>query len=159
MTMRDAAVTVRSLPRRFGEILNGPLDDDTWDRLVRTPDAAGRSAAGWTAQTTALITALGTAIAALPMTARPAVELAKLTTGRSEPSRGTAIATVLHELGDVAGRAATAIEGRQPGDFDRKCLVDGAEEAAFDFVNRVVAAAVANLRHAADAVDAARNPK
>ena len=58
MTMRDAAVAVRSLPRRFGEILNGPLDDDTWDRLVRTTDSSGHSAAGWAAQTTALLTSL-----------------------------------------------------------------------------------------------------
>lgn len=155
--MRDAAVTVRSLPRRFGEILNGPLDDDTWDRLVRTPDASSRSAAGWAAQTTALVTALGTAIAALPMTARPAVELAKLTTGRSEPPRATPVTTILKELTDVAGRAATAIEGRQSDDFDRKCVIDGAEQTAYDFVNDVVAAAIANLRHAADALESARD--
>ena len=94
--MRDAAVAVRSLPRRFGEILNGPLDDDTWDRLVRTTDTSGHSAAGWAAQTTALLTSLGTAIAALPLTARPSVEVAKVLGARSEPSRATAVATVLH---------------------------------------------------------------
>ena len=154
--MRDAAVTVRSLPRRFGEILNGPVDDDAWDRLVRTADPSGRSAAGWAAQTSTLLTALGTAIAALPMTARPAIELAKLTTGRTEPTRATDLATVLHELGDVAGRAATAIEGRQHDDFDRKCVVDGAEQPAYELVNTVVAAAVANLHHASAALDAAR---
>ena len=154
--MRDAAVAVRSLPRRFGEILNGPLDDDAWDRLVRTADSSGRSAAGWAAQTAELITALGTAIAALPLTARPTVELAKIVSACSEPPQATAIATVLHELSDVAGRAATAIEGRQHSDFERKCVVDGTEITAEALVTRVVEAAVANLHHAQTALDAAR---
>ena len=154
--MRDAAVAVRSLPRRFGEVLNGPIGDDSWDRLVRAPDSSGRSAAGWAGQTSALITALGTAIAALPMTARPAVDLAKLTSARSEPPGATAVGPVLRELGDVATRAAAAIEARQTGDFDRKCIVDGHEKSAYDLVNDVVTTAVANLHHASSALDAAR---
>ena len=154
--MRDAAVAIRSLPRRFGEIMNGPAADDAWDLLARTADSSGRSAAGWAANTTALVTALGTAIAALPLTARPAAELAKVVSARSEPPRATAIATVLHELSEAAGRAATAIEGRQHSDFDRKCVVDGTEITAAALVTRVVEAAVANLHHAEAALDAAR---
>ena len=154
--MRDAAVAVRSLPRRFGEILNGPADDDAWDRLVRTADSSGRSAAGWAAQTTALVTALGTAIAALSLTARPTVELAKIVSARSEPLQAATIATVLHELSDVAGSAATAIEGRLHSDFDRKCVVDGTEITAEALITRVVESAVANLHHAEAALDAAR---
>ena len=153
--MRDAAVAVRSLPRRFGEILNGPADDDAWDRLVRTADSSGRSAAGWAAQTTALVTALGTAIAALSVTARPTVELAKIVSARSEPLQAATIATVLHQLSDVAGSAATAIEGLH-SDFDRKCVVDGTEITAEALITRVVESAVANLHHGEAALDAAR---
>lgn len=158
MPMRDAAVALRSLPRRFRAVVAGPADDDTWDRLVRT--TAGpreRSALGWVRHTTAAVTALGTAVAVLPMTARPDLPLKSIAMRPSEPAPDDTVDALLGELAEVAERAATAIEGRQPSDFDRPCNVDGTDVAARDLVSRIVRLAVAHLDDASRAIDAARS--
>lgn len=155
LSMRDAAVALRSLPRRFGEVLNGPVGDDAWDRLVRTVGSNGQSAVGWVVRTTAAVTSLGTAVAALPLQARPSVSLADALAATPEARVGSAKAA-LAELKEVAERAAKAIEGRQPDDFDRVCLVDGKELATHSLVETVVATGVANLKHAQESLTEAQ---
>lgn len=152
--MRDAAVALRSLPRRYSEIVSGPTDDDTWDQTVRTIADNGQSGLGWVARTTEAVTALGTAIAALPLQSRPSVSLAKATQSINESRLGTP-KQAIDELRAVAERAALAIEGRDPDDFDRVCTVDGAERSARDLVTDVVGLSVANLKHAQTSIDAA----
>jgi hypothetical protein len=155
--MSDAAVALRSLPRRFREIVAGPEGDQAWDRLIRTLDASGRSALGYVVHTTAEVTALGTAIAALPLTARPSVSLAAIEKARSDVPQASTVAELTAQLEQAAVRGADAIHGRQHGDFDRNCIVDDAELSARDLVNHVVAFSVANLRHAQAALDAAKS--
>ena len=155
--MSDAAVALRSLPRRFREIVAGPEGDEAWERLVRMLDASDRSALGYVVRTTAEVTALGTAIAALQMTARPSVSLSTIEQARTDVPQASTVAELTAQLEQAAGRAADAIHGRQPDDFDRNCVADGAELSARDLVNHVVAFAVANLRHAQAALDAAKN--
>lgn len=158
MPMRDAAVALRSLPRRFREVLAGPAGDDAWERLVRTPSGArDRSALGWLRHTTTAVTVLGTAVATLPLTAKPDFPLKSIAMRPCEPGPDDTIASLLDELAQVAERAAAAVEGRQPGDFDRLCNVDGTDVAARDLVSRIIRLAVGHLDDAAGAIDDARS--
>lgn len=157
MTMSDAVVALRSLPRRFKEVASGPVGDDTWERLVRTPDATGRSTLGWVAQTSALLATLGTVVTALSTTSRPTADLAPIESASHEVALSVSGASVVGDLSSNAERAATAIEARAHDDLDRTVIVDGNVVAARDLVAQAVRTAVANIRHAADAVDAARS--
>lgn len=155
--MSDAVVALRSLPRRFREVVSGPIGDDAWDTLVRKVDQSGRSALGWTIHTTQLVATLGTVVLELPLTARPLVDLAKVNRSRIEAPRSTTTEQVTAELAEAAERAATAVAGRSHEDFDREILVDGGEVEAREFVNRIVLASVAHLREADAAIQAARD--
>jgi hypothetical protein len=150
--MADAAITLRSLPRRYSEVLAGAKGDDTWERMVRTPAKSGVSPLGWAARTTALLTELGSAIAALPMQARPAMAESVSDADVSEARLG-GLATVLTELKAAATRAADAIEARQHDDFNRTVSLNAKELRAHDVVDQVVLTSVANLKHAQSALD------
>ncbi len=155
--MSDAAVTLRSLPRRYKEIVAGPVGDDAWERIVRKAAANNRSALGWVQHSAELITALGTAVAALPLQAKPTCDVQAITDRRSEPRATMSIDEVIANLRDVAERAAIAIQGRQHDDFDRNCLVDGHELSAADLVRQIVTSAVAHLKDAEQAKESAKN--
>jgi hypothetical protein len=157
MTMSDAVVALRSLPRRYREVVGGPVGDDTWDRLVRTIDASQRSALGWTLYCTQLVTALGTVILELPMTARPVLDLAKIQRSRIEVPRATDVPAVLAELSANAERAAVALSRRSHDDFEREIVINGHAMEARQLVETVVRDAVAHIRDAANAVQSARS--
>ncbi len=156
MNMSDAAVAIRSLPRRYGEIVSGPTSDPAWERLVRSVGNEGRSALGFVVHVTELLTALGTAVAALPIQSRPSVSVESLNTRFSEPTPNLATSKALDALKAAAGRAADAIAGRSHDEFDRKCNVDGHEVEARSFVEQVVQTCVTLLKDAQAAIDAAR---
>lgn len=155
MNMNDATVAIRSLPRRYGEVVSGPKGDDNWDRIVRVVGPQGRSALGFVVHATDLLTALGTAIAALPIQSRPPVAVAPLETKYSEPSPNLQVAKALDNLKSAAERAATAVHGRSPEELDRACMVDGKEVDSRAFVERIVTLCVSHLKDAKDAIDAA----
>lgn len=157
MSMSDAAVALRSLPRRFRAVVSGPVGDDAWDRLVRTLDASQRSALGWTVHTTQLVTALGTVILELPLTARPVLDLAKIERSRIEAPRATTIEDVTADLATNAERAAVALSRRSHDDFDREIVVDGQPMEARLLVERIITNAVANLHAAEQAMESARS--
>jgi hypothetical protein len=157
MSMSDAAVALKSLPRRYREIVSGPINDEAWDRLVRSIDGSGRSALGWTIFTTQLVTALGTAVAELPLTARPTIDLAKIVRSRIEASKASTVEEITADLASNAERAASAIAGRSHDDFDRTVLVDGQEVEARTFVAQLVRDAVSHIRDADAAVTAAKD--
>ena len=157
MSMSDAAVALRSLPRRYREVVTGVDGDDGWDRLVRTVGDQTRSALGWTVYTTQLVTALGTVILELPLTARPAIDLQKIDRSRVEAPRASTVADVVAELQTNAERAAVAITRRSHDDFDREVLVDGIAIEARQLVEVIVKHAVANIHAAETALTAARS--
>jgi hypothetical protein len=160
MNMADAAITLRSLPRRFGEVLAGPKGDDAWERLVRKPAANGQSPLGWAARTSSLLDALGSAVAALPIQSRPVVASEVTDTEISEARLGTP-ATVLADLKTAANRAADAIDARQHDDFERLITLEGRERSAHDVVEHIVLSSVANIKNAQVAlyqVSDGRNP-
>ena len=154
MSMADAVVTIKSLPRRFGEIVSGISSDDDWNRLVRIPDALDRSALGWTAHTAALLTALGTMVAQLPLQARPALDTNTLNPPSTQARLGT-IAEVLAELKSSSARAAEAIDARSHDDVDRDCNFNGEEMRAYDAINKVAKQCISHLANATDALAAA----
>jgi hypothetical protein len=154
MSMADAAVTIKSLPRRYGEIINGISGDDDWNRLVRVADAADRSALGWTAHTTALLTALGTMVAQIPLQAKPTLDTESLNPPSTQARLGT-IADVLAELKSASARASEAIAARSHDDVDRECTLNGKAMRAYDAINSVVKQCVAQLAIATDALSAA----
>ena len=154
MSMADAAVTIKSLPRRYGEIINGIAGDDDWNRMVRVPDAADRSAIGWTAHTSALLTALGTMVAQIPLQAKPILDTTTLNPPSTQARLGT-IAEVLAELKSASARAAVAIDARSHDDVDRECTLNGEAMRAYDAINTVVKQCVAQLTDAKEALAAA----
>lgn len=154
MSMADASVTTRSLPRRYGEIINGIAGDDDWNRLVRVPDATDRSAIGWTAHTSALLTALGTMVAQIPLQAKPVLDTSTLNPPSTQARLGT-ITEVLAELKSASARAADAIDARSHDDVDRECTLNGETMRAYDAINSVVKTCVAQLAEATDALNAA----
>ncbi len=155
MTMSDAAVTIRSLPRRCAETVGGPVGDDSWDRTVRIVGGSGRSALGSIARIDAELVALGTVLASLPMEKTPSVNLGPIDRQNYEPSGTTEIGEILATLEDNAGRAARAIEARGHEDFDRSITVDGKPMTAADYVRRAIASSLTFLKDARATIDAA----
>jgi hypothetical protein len=154
MSMADAVVTINSLPRRYGEIVNGISGDDDWNRLVRVPDLAARSALGWTAHTAALLTSLGTMVAQIPLQAKPSLETTLLNPPSTQARLGT-VAEVLAELKSASTRAAEAIDARSHDDVGRECTLNGETMRAYDVINVVVKTCVSQLADARDALAAA----
>ena len=153
MTMADAAVTLRSLPRRFAETVNGPIGDDSWDRIVRAAGPSGHSALRSVASVDAELVALGTAIASLPLETSPVVNLGPIRR-TAEPSRTTSVGDLLEKVKEDAVRAAVAVEGRGHDDFARKLTLDGKAITAQDYVRRTVAACLSHLADAKESVEA-----
>jgi hypothetical protein len=156
MNMSDAAVAIRSLPRRYSEVVSGPAGDPAWERLLRSVGGEGRSALGFVVHVTGLLTALGTAIAALPLQSRPTVSVASLDAKFSEPGPGLATSQTIEALRVAADRAGAAVAGRSHEEFDRNCNVDGHDIEARQFVEQVVHSCVAYLKDAQATIDAAR---
>jgi hypothetical protein len=154
MSMADAVVTIKSLPRRFAEIVSGISGDDDWNRLVRVPDIADRSALGWTAHTASLLTALGTMVAQIPLQARPSLETQTLNPPSTQARLGS-IPEVLAELKAASSRAAEAIAARSHDDVDRECTLNGESMRAYDTINILVKQCVAQLANATEALAAA----
>ena len=153
LSMADAAVTLRSLPRRIADVVSGPVGDDSWDRIVRAVGPSGHSALRSVAIVDAELIALGTAIAALPLETSPVVNLGP---GRrtAEPSRTASVAGLLARVKENAVRAAVAVEGRGHDDFVRKLTLDGKTITAQDYVRRTVAACLSHLTDAQEALEA-----
>ena len=152
MSMADAAVALRSLPRRFTETVSGPAGDDAWDRTVRTPGPSGRSALGSVAMADAELLALGTAIASLPLEKSPVVNLGPARRS-AEPS--ISLPDLLTQVQGDAKRAATAVAGRGHDDFARQVTVDGKTMSVGDYVCRTVAACLSHLHDASEAIEGA----
>ena len=153
MSMADAAVTLRSLPRRFAEAVSGPVGDDSWDRIVRAAGPSGHSALRSVAVVDAEMVALGTALASLPLETSPVVNLGPVRR-TPEPPRATSVADLLARVKENAGRAAVAVEGRGHDDFDRKLTLDSKAITAQDYVRRTIAACLSHLTDAKEAIEA-----
>lgn len=157
MSMSDAAVAIRSIPRRCAEAIGGPVGDDSWDRTVRSIGPSGRSALGSVRRADAELVALGTALASLPMEKTPSAHHGPLDRKNCEPSVATGVGEVLASLKENTGRAARAIESRGADDFARLVNVDGESMAASSYVRLTVANSLKFLKDAEEAIASALN--
>ena len=157
MSISDATVTLRSLPRRYREVVSGPVGDDAWDRLVRTVGDGERSALGWTRYTTHLVKTLATAVLELSLTVRPTIDLAGPRGEGFEAGPTTVVEDVTAELSSSVDRAVQAVAARSREALDRKILVDGKEVPARLVVDLLVREAAGHIRDAEAALQAARD--
>jgi hypothetical protein len=156
LSFSDATVTLRSLPRRYREIISGPVDDPSWERVVRTPTGKPpRSALGWTAAAAAACATLADVIDALPVVSLPVCELRDDDASSYDQPLSTPISTVLETLTITSTRAADALDGRRSEDGERRVVLDGAEVSFDDVLHRLVSTAVGGLRKAQHAIDQA----
>lgn len=143
----DIVVTLRSLPRRFGEALEDGGDEDT-EALARRPGPDGRSALDHVATTARRLALLGGALEEVLSGRQPVLPDAV-----TQPDAGpteTATTEVEGELA-VLSREATQLADRierTPADrWDQVGRVPGGTEmSALDLAREVVRAAITGLR-------------
>jgi hypothetical protein len=145
----DAAVTMRSLRRRFTAILVPPGDDDRPDDVVhRRPADGGLSAvehAAWVAQA---LPELGEALRLVLIGANPFVDVPRLdpdppVEGGSDPA-----ADVAARVGTTAEPVAEAIDNVPGGDWVRTGRAGGATVTALDLAQGAVELSIHHLRAA-----------
>ena len=155
IAVSDAIVAIRSFPRRFREVVAGPVGDDSWDRIVRTvAHGQTRSALGWTHLASQMLGELGRTVAMLATNTKPSASIAAQER-LGEPGQTLGPTEVLSELASAATMAAVATEARTSNGWERVIAVDGADQTAHDLLSAVVHAVSRHLRDARVALDAA----
>lgn len=156
MTVRppsDAAVALRSLPRRFRGLLAGLDDGEDPDALAARPGAGGSSALDHLVAAIRGVAAAGRGVLAIQHDDDPAVEPVDL------PAEGGSggLADRLAELGWEADAAAEAVEGVDAEGWARTGRLAGAASvSALELLWQAVDAAIAHLKAAERALDDAR---
>lgn len=149
LSKRDAAVSLKSFGRRYAEVAAGPLDDESWERIMRTPASNKRSALNTLQQATADLRALTEVVAILPTTERPSVSLA---------ISANSTATVAESIGNVkaaSAAASAAVQEQSNESYDREVNLDGQVITVRQLVTTVVNRCVQGLREAQNAIDSA----
>ena len=146
----DAVVALRSFGRRYSLVLSGPQGDDAWDRVVRTPGAAGASALDLAATTTAAFEDLTHTLGALAHKAT----LTASTPAVASVGSTTTVAAVLASLNRAAAAAANALAERRSDDEDRAITVDGHASTVGHYVSTSIQRAAHRLREIESAVGA-----
>lgn len=152
VTPADAAVALRSYPRRFKAVLAAVDEDDIEHLLRRAPD--GWSALDHAAHAAAAFTAVGEALRLTAIEDSPVIALA--------PERRVDVgAADLDRVGDdiaaAASSAADAVDRIKGKDWERVALINDHETVtALDIARHGVHEGVHHLRAAEQAVSAAR---
>lgn len=156
ISKEDAEVALRSLARRYHEAVAAPEGDDGWERVLRTvPVGHSRSALGWIVHAGAALAAVGQAVAKLPMTSKPVLDLRPLRTRRAEPAASITLAVALKELTSASEMAAGAVDARRGEDWDRTFVFDETDMSVGQAVTTVVHELVKHLRDVEATIDAA----
>ncbi len=144
----DAAVALRSFPRRFRELLDPSKPDGIPPELLEAPGPGGRSAAELIADTTRSLALRERAVEQTLVTDRPTLHPATMRRTERDFALGATDADQqLSELGDVASRLADRIDAVRAEDWNRAArLVGGDEVAALDLVREAVSTGADNLR-------------
>lgn len=148
LSLSDAAVAIRSFPRRFAETMQGPFDDPAWTRILLRPSDGAPSPIAMLQTTTAMLDDLATTFAALPRlstpatTARPVV--AELSDMGLDP-RAT-VDQLMSDLNRAATVAAESVEARRHDDVERSILVDGDTETVATYLSSTISTIVRFLR-------------
>jgi DinB family protein len=138
---KDAAVAIRSMPRRFREVLaQFEPDDDprAWRSVVkhaiRTRDAMDTAAVQ---------------LRRVLIEVRP--ELHELPDSGADVDATGDVTAILADLQRAAERLARTIDSADAGDWLRQAVLNGTETTALDIVRHVVQRSVHHLREAEEA--------
>jgi hypothetical protein len=151
LNKNDAMVAMRSLGRRYGEVVNGPVGDDAWERKVRAAPPKGHSALAYVAHATATLAVLASAVSALPNTKEPLLSLPTI----AEPNRDVEPMTLVAGLKSAGAGAAAALDARSHDDYHRTILVNGTAREVREVVADLVTQCVGGLKLAQHAIDSA----
>jgi hypothetical protein len=147
----DAVVALRSFGRRFADVLEGPSDDDAWERLVRRGSSSGQSAVQVVADAVAQLRSLAEVVPRLQTDAIPAPR--SLTS--FAPSDGDSLESLQDAVRSAAADAGDALDGRDDNDYDSELLVNNARVTLAAYVSGIVTRLAADTRRAAAAVSEA----
>jgi hypothetical protein len=151
LNMNDAAVALRSFGRRYGEVVNGPVGDDAWERKVRAVQPKSHSALAYVAHAAASIDALAVALIALPKTKEPVLSLPAI----GEPTNDATASSLVQQVKTAGANAAAALDARSHDDYDRTVLVGSKTVEVRAAVADVVATCVNGLKLAEQAIETA----
>lgn len=146
----DAAVTLRSLRRRFAEA----FDQAETEKQVTTPDRSGVSPLGRAAWVTDALSQIGAALRGVFFSENPTIQLPP--PDPPTPVGAADVASVLARLGETAGAVADQIAEVHGEDWNRSGLANGATVTALDIARLGVGIAIDQLRAAETAIGAGR---
>jgi hypothetical protein len=156
----DAAITMRSLRRRFGGILVPPGDDDRPDDVVHRRPAGGLSAvehAAWVAQA---LPRLGEVLRTMLIGTNPSVDLPPLDPDPPGEGSEDPAADMVARVAAAAEPLADAIDKVPGGDWVRTGQAGGATVTALDVAQGAVELAIHHLRAAeATVAEVLREPR
>lgn len=154
----DVAVTMRSLPRRFGEALTAVGDEDP-DALAQIVGPDGASALDHLADTGRMLALFGGALGEVVSGRQPVVPAALTDpAARQWEHPPTDLEGELGLLADEAGTLADLVERTAPERWNEVGRVAGGNElTALDLAKEAVRVAVAGLHATEAAVAAARS--
>jgi hypothetical protein len=148
LSLSDAAVAIRSFPRRFAESIQGPFDDPAWMRILMRPSDSAPSPITMVQTTTAMLDDLATTFAALPRLSTPATTARPVVADLNDmgPDPRTTIDQLMSDLNRAANVAAESVEARRHDDVERSVLVDGKAETVATYLTSTVSTIVLFLR-------------
>jgi hypothetical protein len=143
---KDAAVAIRSMPRRFREVLaRFKLDDDP---------SAFRSAVEHAIRARDAMYTAAVQLGRVLVVERP--ELDELPDRGADVDASGDVMAILADLQRSAERLARTIDSAAPGDWLRPAVLNGAEVTALDIVRHAVQQCVQHLREAEKAASKAK---
>ena len=155
----DAAVALRSLPRRFGALFSGLGEDESPDALAVRPVADGTTGLGHLVAAIRAVTWGAHALDRTLISDDPELEPLALATAGS-PAPGGTVAERLAELGWEAEALADRVDRASADEWGRRAQVTGAGTvSAADVLWQVVDAAIASLKSAERTLTEARQAR
>lgn len=141
----DAAVALRSLPRRFGALFAGLGDDESPEALAHRPAPDGTTAIGHLTAVVRVITAGRDALDQILVSDQPQLEPVTAS-GSPDAPPGVTLDERLAELASAAAALADRVDGVPAEDWSREGRGSAGTVTAADRVWDVVDTAVATLR-------------
>lgn len=149
----DAALTARTLPRRYRNVLARPDDDETPDDpATRRPPDGGLSALEHAALAAEVLSLAAVALRRVPVEDEPVVSLVA-----PEPGPQWSVEVVLVRLAAAATHLAEAVEALRGEAWAQPCILDeDGRVTALDVARVGVHAGVHHLRDAARVIEQVR---
>jgi hypothetical protein len=145
----DAAVTLRSLPRRFASVLATPDDDDRPDDVLRRrPQSGGLSAIEHGAWVAAAHPGIAQALHRVLIETNPTIEVPPLEPDGPVDGGDRSSADTVAAIAASTGPLADLIDGVAGDDWLRSGRIDGQPVTALDVARGAVQLGVYHLRTA-----------